>query len=201
MYDWSIVGNTVHTVSNVHLLLRMTTGYIMQKVAFSTCLRLLPTFVGVLPEKICTRASFTTILANYISEEYSILGCFWRFQNFFSMETLSWTFEFSYVKQKKNWYFWASEDGKFVNNGGTVVLLLLDLSAAFDTVDHSILLDRLKMRFGIKGRVLAWFKLAPFTKDLRMKQFKGNFLLFNLSSPKQQHYAIHVKKYINDSSK
>ena len=158
MYDWSIVGHTVHTVSNVHLLLRMTTGYIMQKVAFSTCLRLLPNFVGVLPEKICTRASFTTILANYISEEYSILGCFWRFQNFFSMETLSWTFEFSYVKQKKNFFFWASEDGKFVNNGGTVVLLLLDLSAAFDTVDHSILLDRLKMRFGIKGRVLAWFK-------------------------------------------
>ena len=45
-----------------------------------------------------------------------------------------------------------------VDNGATVVLLLLDLSAAFDTVDHSLLLDRLKMRFGIKGRVLAWFK-------------------------------------------
>ena len=45
-----------------------------------------------------------------------------------------------------------------VDNGATVVLLLLDLSAAFDTVDHSLLLDRLKMRFGIKGMVLAWFK-------------------------------------------
>ena len=45
-----------------------------------------------------------------------------------------------------------------VDRGCTVVLLLLDLFAAFDTVDRGLLLHRLNTRFGIKGKVLAWFK-------------------------------------------
>ena len=36
-------------------------------------------------------------------------------------------------------------------------LALLDLSAAFDTVDHATLLRRLDVTYGIRGRALSWF--------------------------------------------
>ena len=45
-----------------------------------------------------------------------------------------------------------------LDNHQSVILLLLDLSAAFNTVDHGILLDRLSHRFGICGLALSWFK-------------------------------------------
>ena len=43
-----------------------------------------------------------------------------------------------------------------IDDNSCVILVLLDLSAAFDTVDHDILLGRLEHRFGITGKALSW---------------------------------------------
>ena len=45
-----------------------------------------------------------------------------------------------------------------VDQKKAVVLVLLDLSAAFNTIDHSILLNRLHKRYGITGTALSRFE-------------------------------------------
>ena len=39
-----------------------------------------------------------------------------------------------------------------------VILILLNMSAAFDTVDHDVLVTRLVQRFGVAGCAIAWIK-------------------------------------------
>ena len=45
-----------------------------------------------------------------------------------------------------------------MDGGHEVILLFLDLSAAFDTVDHQILLQRMSVGFGIQGTALEWLQ-------------------------------------------
>ena len=44
-----------------------------------------------------------------------------------------------------------------MNNGLVTILVLLDLSTAFDTVDHNLLLQKLQLVIGIQGTALSWF--------------------------------------------
>ena len=43
-----------------------------------------------------------------------------------------------------------------MDSGKVTALTLLDVSAAFDTIDHSILLQRLEMWYGFGGVVISW---------------------------------------------
>ena len=45
-----------------------------------------------------------------------------------------------------------------LDDGESVILVLLDLSAASDTIDHDILITKLKHRFGITGKALGWIQ-------------------------------------------
>ena len=63
-----------------------------------------------------------------------------------------------------------------IDNKQEVVLVMLDMSAAFDTIDHELLLQRpvqrLQHRHGICGTVLNWFRsyLSNRTQLVRIQE-------------------------------
>ena len=59
-------------------------------------------------------------------------------------------------------------------------LCMLDLSAAFDTIDHDILLERLSLWFGIRGSVLSWFASYLTNRTLSVKVQEYSSSLNNL---------------------
>ena len=59
-----------------------------------------------------------------------------------------------------------------LDNGKLAVGVFLDLSKAFDTVDHSILFDKLE-HSGIRGLALKWIK-SYFLNRLQFVEYNGH---------------------------
>ena len=69
--------------------------------------------------------------------------------------------EFLHCMYIVNDLLWAMEKQK------VTAMTVLDLSAAFDMVDHDLLLEVLNRRFGVKGRALKWYE-----QYLKPRKFK-----------------------------
>ncbi|KAK2152551.1 hypothetical protein NP493_2443g00003 [Ridgeia piscesae] len=50
-----------------------------------------------------------------------------------------------------------------------VILLLIDMSAAFDTTDHAILLNTLSNTIGVKDHCLSWFAAYTYTDNTQCR--------------------------------
>ena len=71
-----------------------------------------------------------------------------------------------------------------LDNDNISVLLLLDLSAVFDTMDHQILLSRLHSVFGIQSTALQWFH--SYLSD----RYQSTSVNKSSSSPSQLMYGV-----------
>ena len=71
-----------------------------------------------------------------------------------------------------------------MGNSSVTALTLLDLSATFDTIDHTILLDRLNVYYAISELALGWFKsyLSGRTHSVKVGS--------TLSHPAELHYGV-----------
>ena len=72
-----------------------------------------------------------------------------------------------------------------LNNKKVVALVMLDLSAAFDTIDHQLLFERLQSLFKITDSALLWIKsyLSDREQVVRISHFVSNTASVNFGVP------------------
>jgi hypothetical protein len=72
-----------------------------------------------------------------------------------------------------------------LNDGDSVLLVLLDLSAAFDTIDHGILMARLEKEVGLQGPALRWIQsyLADRTQAVHINSCKSDQVCLSVGVP------------------
>lgn len=103
------------------------------------------------------------------------------------------------------------------DKGLVSVLVLLDLSAAFDTIDHHILLQRLQCLNSIKAALLRWFKslfyqtkfslfiMLTVQTKVRCRVPQGSvlepllFILYIPPSPVIRNHSINFHCYVDDT--
>ena len=97
------------------------------------------TFLSKILEKVVARRLFTYMSQNGLHEKMQS-----AYRNAHSTESALLRVQNDILRQ--------------LNTKKGVILVLLDLSAAFDTIDHEHLFELLQNRFGIKGTALDWIK-------------------------------------------
>ena len=77
---------------------------------------------------------------------------------------------------------YAAADDKQIS-----VLIRLDLYAAFDTVDHSLLIDRLQSKFGVKDTPLDWLRsyLSGREQFVKIGQHQSDAVPLDVGVPKR----------------
>jgi hypothetical protein len=95
-----------------------------------------------------------------------------RLTNHLSSNALLNSFQSAYTKFHSTESTLLAVNDHIINAIGeqkVTALCLLDLSAAFDTIDHSILIERLTSWFGLNGVVLSWIQSYLSSRSFKVK--------------------------------